>query len=334
MAIDKLPFTVAFADEMHPDGIALARRLFERVLLWTDEDYRRWIEEADGICNRAKRVPSADLLASKRLRVVSKQGVGVDTVDLKACREKNITVCNTPGINAERRVLFPVAELSLGLALSLNRRISELDRRGEVNIATSVMGRSMYGKTIGLVGMGNIGRATADKFRAACSCSIVAYDPFAPATAWTDDDTRSGPLAHKRVQTIEEMLPEVDVLSLHLPLTNETRGLVGKEFFDQMKEGAILLNASRGGIVNEADLFEALRPGSSSPLAGAALDALETEPPTKEAYGNTLYTLDNVLLTPHIGAATHEMQSLSARTVVEQLASCLMGKTEGISLVQ
>ncbi|KWU44048.1 putative phosphoglycerate dehydrogenase [Rhodotorula sp. JG-1b] len=316
----KYPYTVAFADEMHADGIALARELFTEVLLWSDSDYERWIEEADGICNRAKVIPTEQLKASKRLRVLSKQGVGVDTVDLATCHEKGVVVCNTPGINADA-----VAELSLGLVLSLLRRISELDRRaraGEVTPATAVMGRSLSGKTIGIVGMGNIGRLTAEKFQNACGCSIIAYDPFAPADIWSAKGT-SRAIPHERVATIEDMLSEVDVLSLHLPLTPTTRGMINRPVFARMKRDAVIVNAARGGIINEDDLYEALR---ARIIAGAALDALEVEPPTKERYGNTFYRLDNLIVTPHIGAATHEMQSLSARTAVEQLARVLQGE--------
>ncbi|GAA6031808.1 hypothetical protein JCM8097_002001 [Rhodosporidiobolus ruineniae] len=272
MATDLLPYTVAFADAFHADGIELARSLFQRVLLWSDEDYESWIEEADGICNRAKRIPSEDLLKSKKVKVLSKQGVGA--------------------------------------------------RTGEVNLATSVMGRSLYGKTIGVVGMGNIGRATAEKFQDASKCKVIAYDPYAPKEIWAADGDRRA-IEHTRVDSIEAMLDQVDVLSLHLPLLPSTRGLINKETFKQMKREAIVINAARGGIVNEHDLYEALR---DRIIAGAALDALETEPPTKEAYGDNFYTLNNVLLTPHIGAATHEMQSLSARTVVRQLAALLQGE--------
>ncbi|GAA5852327.1 hypothetical protein JCM8547_006739 [Rhodosporidiobolus lusitaniae] len=314
----KLPYTVAFADEMHADGIALARYLFERVLLWSDEDFDTWVTDADGLCNRAKRIPSELLLKSEKVRVLSKQGVGVDTIDLEACKKKRITVCNTPGLNAD-------TQLSLGLALSLLRRISELDRRsraGEVNYPTAVMGRSLGGKTIGIVGMGNIGRATAEKFQDACKCTVIAYDPYAPADIWSaKGDKRAIP--HTRVDSIEAMLDQVDILSLHLPLLPATKGLINKEMFEKMKREAIIINAARGGIVNESDLYLALRDRT---IAGAALDALETEPPTQEAYGQSFYTLNNVVLTPHIGAATHEMQSMSARTVVDQLARLLDGK--------
>ncbi|GAA5840579.1 hypothetical protein JCM11251_007618 [Rhodosporidiobolus azoricus] len=317
----RLPYTVSIADEIHADGIALARELFERVILWSDEDYDTWVTEADGICNRAKRIPSADLKKSQKVRVLSKQGVGVDTVDLDTCREKGITVCNTPGINAES-----VAELSLGLTLSLLRRITELDRRaraGESNVATSVMGRSLYRKVIGVVGMGNIGRMTAEKFQDASRCSVIAYDPYAPKDIWSaKGDLRA--IEHTRVDSIEAMLDQVDVLSLHLPLLDSTRGLFDKSMFSRMKREAIIINAARGGIVNEKDLYEAL---STRTIAGAALDALETEPPTKEAYGDNFYTLNNVVITPHLGAATHEMQSLSATTVVRQLATLLQGET-------
>ncbi|GAA5899538.1 hypothetical protein JCM6882_001144 [Rhodosporidiobolus microsporus] len=320
MATDKLSYTVAVADEMHADGIALARDLFERVILWSDEDYSSWVEEADGICNRAKRIPSEDLLRSKKVRALSKQGVGVDTIDLEACRKRGITVCNTPGINAEA-----VAELSLGLALSLLRRITELDRRaraGEVNVATSVMGRSLSGKVLGVVGMGNIGRLTAEKFQNACDCSVIAYDPFAPEDVWEAKGERRA-IQHTRVDSIEAMLDRVDVLSLHLPLLPQTRGLINKDTFSRMKREAIVINAARGGIINEEDLYEAL---SGNIIAGAALDALETEPPTKEAYGDNFYKLNNIILCPHVGASTQEVQSHSARTVVKQLAQLLQGE--------
>ncbi|GAA5988165.1 hypothetical protein JCM10908_002090 [Rhodotorula pacifica] len=320
MATEVLPYTIAVADELHADGIALARQLFAQVLLWSDPDYERWIEEADGICNRAKVIPTEHLKASKKLRYLSKQGVGVDTVDLETCREKGITVCNTPGINADA-----VAELSLGLVLSLMRRISELDRRaraGEVNLATTVMGRGLSGKTVGIVGMGNIGRLTAEKFQNACGCSVIAYDPFAPEDIWEAKGTLRA-IPHKRVTAFEDMLADVDVLSLHLPLTPKTRGMINKSVFERMKRDAVVMNAARGGIIDENDLYEALR---ARIIAGAALDALEVEPPTKEMYGATFYQLDNLILTPHIGAATHEMQSLSARTVVEQLAQLLRGE--------
>lgn len=312
----KLPFKVYAPDNFHPGGIEHARELFETVVSINDIGVQDWPQHADGLMSRAIPISGSQIRSATKLRAISKQGVGTDTLDLVAAKEQGITVVNTPGINASA-----VAELVYGMVLSLKRRITEADRRmrsGEKLIATKCMGSGLTGNTIGIVGMGNIGKATAKLFSAASGCNLVAYDPFAPNDAWND-------LKHTRVANLEDMLGSVDVLSLHLPLTPKTKGLIGKAEMDKMRKGCVIVNASRGGIVDEKDLFEALKQGK---IAGAALDALEHEPASKEKYGDTLYTLDNVVLTPHLGAATNEVQELSARAVAEQLALVLSGAGE------
>lgn len=312
----KLPYKVYAPDNFHPGGIERARELFETVVAIGDEGVENWPQEADGLMSRAIPITGEQIRSATKLRAISKQGVGVDTLDIAAAKEQGITVVNTPGINASA-----VAELVYGMVLSLKRRITEADRRmrsGEQLIATKCMGSGLSGKTIGIVGMGNIGKATARLFSVASECPLIAYDPFAPKDAWSD-------LKHTRVQDLKEILDKVDVLSLHLPLTLKTRGLISRTEIEQMRRGTVIVNASRGGIVDEADLFAALKTGR---IAGAALDALEHEPASKEQYGNTLYTLPNVVLTPHLGAATDEVQELSARAVAEQLALVLSGASE------
>lgn len=312
----KLPYKVYAPDNFHPGGIERARELFETVVAMGDEGVQNWAQDADGLMSRAIPITGEQIRSALKLRAISKQGVGVDTLDTDAAKECGITVVNTPGINASA-----VAELAYGMVISLKRRITEADRRmrsGEQLIATQCMGSGLSGKTVGIVGMGNIGKATARLFSLASECRLIAYDPFAPKDAWSD-------LKHARVQDLNEMLDKVDVLSLHLPLTPKTRGLIGKAEMALMRNDAVIVNASRGGIVDEADLFEALRTGR---LGGAALDALEYEPASKDRYGETLYTLPNVVLTPHLGAATSEVQELSARAVAEQLALVLSGAPE------
>lgn len=312
----KLPFKVYAPDNFHPGGIQRARELFETVVAMGDAGVEDWAQHADGLMSRAIPITGEQIRSATKLRAISKQGVGVDTLDIEAAKQSGIIVVNTPGINASA-----VAELVYGMVLSLKRRITEADRRmrsGEQVIATQCMGSGLSGKTIGIVGMGNIGKATARLFSLASECPIIAYDPFAPKEAWSD-------LKHTRVEKLEDMLAKVDVLSLHLPLTPKTRGLISKDQIDRMRTGAVIVNASRGGIVHEGDLFDALKTGR---IAGAALDALEHEPASAEKYGKTLYTLNNVVLTPHLGAATSEVQELSARAVAEQLALVLSGAPE------
>lgn len=310
-ATARLPFKVYAPDNFHSAGLERARQLFETVVTMQDDEVNDWPQDAHGLMSRAKPITAQQINAAKQLQVISKQGIGVDTIDVQAAKECGITIVNTPGINAEA-----VAELTYGLVVSLKRRITEADRRmrsGERIVATDCMGSSLHGKTVGLVGMGNIGKATARMFSIASGCKLIAYDPYAPADAWSD-------LPHKRVDRIEDILMHADVLSLHVPLTKSTRDLIGQKQLSMMKKEAVIVNASRGGIINEADLFDALRDRT---IAGAALDTLEHEPASREHYGKTLFTLDNLVLTPHLGAATDEMQAKSAVAVADNLAAVL-----------
>ena len=234
--------------------------------LVTNQDPRvkNWKGEAEGLMIRSEtRLSAQDLNDAKKLRVIVKQGVGIDNVDLEAAKQLGITVCNTPGMNSEA-----VAELTLSLALSVARRVNELDRRirsGEKIVRSLALGQSLYKKTIGIVGMGNIGRVVARKWIGAMEGAVIAYDPLAPKDVWSD-------IAHRRVGTLEELISEADVVTLHVPLTADTKNMIGKEQFSRMKPSTIFINAARGGVVNEAALLEAL---TSKKIYGAALDASE-----------------------------------------------------------
>ncbi|KAJ5738745.1 hypothetical protein N7493_001900 [Penicillium malachiteum] len=174
-------------------------------------------------------------------------------------------------------------------------------------------GLTLYKKTLGIIGMGNIGRTVAEIFRGAFDAEIIAYDVFMPDNAWPHLD-------HKRVQDIQEVIKNADILSVHVPLTNETRDLISYKEIQSMKQNAILINAARGGIVNEADLTKALSEGH---LWGAGLDCHEHEPPSFEKYGPLWENL-NVVSTPHIGAATRQAQTASAMAAVNNLYEYLM----------
>jgi len=297
-------------DAFHEAGIALARQHAE-VVGWPDPAVRDWPEHADGVMVRMSPITAADLARARHVKVICKQGVGVDTIDLQAATARGIPVLRTPGINSEA-----VAELGFALALSVTRRTARFDRMlraGEEIVRPRHLGIEMQGKTVGIVGMGAIGTATARKWVGAFSARILAFDPHAPADAWAD-------IPHRRVASLQDMLPLVDLLTLHLPLTPQSRNLVDRAAIAAMKPDAVLVNVSRGGLVDEAALYEAMRAGH---LFGAGLDVWEQEPPPPD---HPLLTLPNVVATPHAAGGTHDTQVRSSLTVAQQVIDVLAGK--------
>jgi len=290
-------------------GLDLVAREAE-LITWDDPRAGNWHEDADGLMVRLTPLTRDDFARAKRLRVVAKQGVGVETIDLRAARDHGITVCNTPGVNSEA-----VAEMALTLALSLGRRVAEMDRAvragGRVS-RENFLGQEAWGRTVGIVGMGNIGTRVARKWHGAFESRILALDPYVPADRWSD-------LPHERVASLAEMLPRVDVLTLHLPLTSESRGMVGAAELAAMKPTAILINTARGGIVDEGALSAALAAGH---LFGAGLDAFAVEPPTVD---NPLVSHPNVICTPHAAGGTRDTQVKSSIAVARQLLDVLGG---------
>ncbi|OJJ57962.1 hypothetical protein ASPSYDRAFT_32049 [Aspergillus sydowii CBS 593.65] len=308
-------------DPYHPDAISLLQQqtAWIDVVLWDGNDNIKstWHEHASGLLIRSETQLNAnDFHLARNLRVVAKQGVGVDNIDLEAARAAGVAVHNTPGLNSES-----VAELTLALGLALSRRVVEVDRmqRGGGRIVRSgMLGRSLFRKTVGIVGMGNIGRLSARKWIGACEVRVIGYDPVAPLDVWREGEN---PIPHTRVQALDELLVMSDVVLLHLPLLESTRGLIGDRELDLMKDKAILINAARGGIVDEDALLRALR---ERKIGGAALDALEIEPPSLEKYQD-FFDLGNVIITPHIGASTVENQINSGVAAVKTLLAVLQG---------
>jgi D-3-phosphoglycerate dehydrogenase len=296
-------------DEIYPGGVELAQKRAE-VVRWDDPRVKNWHEDADGLMIRLTRITAADFARAKRLKVVVKQGVGVDNIDLAAARDKGVVVCNTPGVNADA-----VAELTLGLTLAVARRIAECDRRnradGTIDRAR-FLGLELGGKTVGIIGMGNIGTRVGRKFHAAFGAHIIAYDPYVPANHWPD-------IPHERLASLDEMWPRADVITPHVPLTAETRGIVGSAGLARMKPTAIVVNAARGGVVDEPALYEALKAGR---IFGAGLDVFVTEPPSNR---DPLLGLPNVVVTPHAGGGTLETQAKSSIAVAETLLAVLDG---------
>ncbi|KAH7381368.1 putative D-3-phosphoglycerate dehydrogenase [Phaeosphaeria sp. MPI-PUGE-AT-0046c] len=302
-------------DPYHADAISLLQSFKNiTVILPNDTRNNNWHEDADAILLRSDtHIRPADFSEAKSLRLIVKQGVGVDNIDLEAAKAANVAVHNTPAINSET-----VAELCLALALSLSRRVCEFDRKlrnGEKMARSQMLGLSLYRKTVGIIGMGNIGRESAIKWKGAFDCKIIAYDPFAK------DDIWSG-IKHQRATNIKSLLREADVVSLHVPLLPTTKGMIGAEELGSMKDNAILINAARGGLVDEQALLSVLKEGR---IWGAVLDAVEVEPPTLETCKEFL-NLNNVIITPHVGASTIENQVNSGKMAVQILKDALDGK--------
>jgi phosphoglycerate dehydrogenase-like enzyme len=240
--------------------------------------------------------------------------LGIDKLDANACKARNIKIFNTPGVNAQA-----VAETVLALTMSVAReigRVTAVQSRGEVIPKEKCSGLILDQKTIGIVGMGAIGQRVAKIFHYGLGCNIVAYDPLLPKDAWSH-------IPHQRAETLETLLEKSDVVTLHIPLLPQTRGLISYPQLSLMKSNAILINTARGGIINETDLERALKEGL---IWGAGLDCHEQEPPTKERYGG-LWETGRVVSTPHIGAATSQTQMETAMAAMDLLNDFIHSET-------
>ena len=239
------------------------------------------------------------------LRVISRYGVGIDRVDLKAAKEKNIVLCNTPGVNANA-----VADLTIGLLICIARKLPLLDRKTREGQWPRSTGIELNGKILGILGLGAVGKAVA-KRAAGFSMKIMAHDPVIDL----EYVKSNGIIA----ASFGEVIREADFLSLHLPLTEETRNIISEGIMGGMKKGAIIINTARGGLIDENAAFGFLKAGQ---LGGLGLDAFETEPPGP----SPLFALDNVVVSPHTGAHTAEATAAMAELSVKNLVEVLSGR--------
>jgi D-3-phosphoglycerate dehydrogenase / 2-oxoglutarate reductase len=295
-------------DAFHLSGVDYAAQHFE-VVRWDDPRVKNWREDADGVMVRGTRMRAEDFARAKKLKIVGKQGVGYDNIDIEAAKKHGIPVCRTPGVNSEA-----VAEMAMTLGLSVARRATETDRMiraGAKVEREKLLGVEMWQKTVGIVGMGNIGTLSARKWRGAFDAKIIGYDPY--VEGWKD-------IPHRKVSSLEELLKEADLVTLHVPLTKETKPLIGKAELALMKKTAIVVNTARGGVVDEAALYDALEAGK---LFGAGLDVWEVEPPAQD---HPLLGLPNVIATPHAAGGTHDTQVRSSMQVAQQVVDVLQGK--------
>jgi D-3-phosphoglycerate dehydrogenase len=243
------------------------------------------------------------------LKCIIRFGVGMDNVDLDYAKQREIAVLSTPLAPAKA-----VAEYTVALALSMLRNIPTASQAMAAGSWVSTRGRSLSDKRVGIIGLGNVGRAAARLFRA-FGCTVSAYDPFAPASSEEEN--------YVRILELEELISTSDVVSLHVPLSTETRNMIRLPELMLMKKNAVLINTSRGAIINEADLYSALTQGH---LGGVALDVFEEEP-----YRGSLLGLDRTLLTPHIASNTFEAKSLMSREAAGKLGEFLADQVKANS---
>lgn len=266
------------------------------------------IRAADAAIVRSATRITADLLADPgRLKAVARAGVGVDNIDVEAATRKGIVVMNTPGGNTTS-----AAEHTIALMFALSRHIPAADAGMKVGKwdRNKFVGTQVTGKTLGVIGLGRIGREVAER-AIGLGMTVVAFDPFVTPEKVTE-------LGYNAAASVDEMLPKVDYLTVHVPLTEETRGLIAAPQLAKMKRSARLLNVARGGIIDEQALANALKAGT---VAGAGIDVFGTEPPPAD---HPLLAAPNVVLTPHLGASTVEAQENVAVEAAQLLADFLL----------
>jgi D-3-phosphoglycerate dehydrogenase len=287
--------------------------------MWDDPRRDRWPEEADAVLVRQSPI-TPDLVARiEKAQIVSKHGIGCDAIDLAGLRAKGIPVVNTPGANSEA-----VAELAIALALGMSRCIVMSDREtraGKPIAPDKNTGTSWWGKTVGIIGMGNIGRRVAKKWHGAFDMTVLGFDPWMPPQGWETLDVPVTPM-----ETLEQMLPAIDLLTIHIPLTDESRNMIGDKEMRLMKPTASIVSDARGGIVDEMALYAALKEGR---LHGAALDVFEKEPPPPD---HPLFEIPGFVGTPHIGAGAVETKARCSEMAAQQILDFLAG-AEPVNLV-
>jgi D-3-phosphoglycerate dehydrogenase len=303
---------VLVTEPIHADGLALLKEHVEVVQGkgTTTEEIIEQAKGCHGILIRSAKIPKEVMEATPTLEVVGKHGIGVDNIDVAHATDNNIMVVNAPESNVNA-----VAEHALALILEVSKNLRMLDmevRKDNFKSRSAVVNMELRGKTAGLVGLGKISSLLAEKLLA-LGLKVVAYDPFVKVE-----------VAEKmgvELSDLDNLLKVSDIVSLHVPLNDATAGMIGKAQFEMMKPSAFLINVARGPVVNEVELYDALK---NNVIRGAGIDVFEVEPPQAD---NKLFELNNVTMSPHNAALTDEaliaMATHSARGIVD----CLNGET-------
>lgn len=299
-------FRVLVLGNVREEGLSILREFAELTILpepVQKSDLIAAIAQADGILHKIAKTDAEVIAAQRKLQIIARHGVGLDDLDLDAIRDAGVPVSITMTANSNA-----VAEATLGLALAAARKFVQGDamiKRDKTWERERLMGREISGSTVGIVGFGRIGRRVASLFDAFGS-DVVVYDAFPVAEA------------HYPVLVLDELLKVSDFVCLHCPLLPETQGLINDARLAMMKPGAILVNTSRGGLIDMDALVSALENGR---IGGAALDVFDEEPPDFE---HPLFALSNVLTTPHVAAMTVEAQVAMAVLAAEEIRRVLV----------
>ena len=292
---------------------ALARETFEKRGVEVDvktglspEELINIIGDYDGLAVRSSTTVTPEIMdAAKNMKVIGRAGIGVDNIDVKAATGKGVIVMNTPFGNS-----ITTAEHAIAMMFSLAREIPQANASTHAGKweKSKFMGVELYGKTLGVIGCGNIGSIVANR-ALGLKMNVIAFDPFLT-------EERAKQMNVKKVE-LDELIAKADFITLHVPKTDKTAGMLGKSQFEKMKDGVRIINCARGGLIDEAALKDALDNGK---VAGAALDVFEVEP----AKDNILFGHEKVICTPHLGASTSEAQVNVAIQVAEQMSDYLL----------
>ncbi len=302
---------VLVADPIAEEAIDFMRKNGLEVDVKTDishEELLDIVRDYDALIVRSRTKVTRDVIErAEKLKIIGRAGVGVDNIDVSFATERGIVVVNAPGGNS-----VSAAEHTIGLIISLVRKIPQADRSVKEGKweRKKFVGIELRGKTLGIIGLGRIGYEVAKRMRC-FEMNILAYDPYV-------SEERAKSVGAKLVD-LEELLKNSDIITIHVPKTKETEKMISYREFEMMKDGVYIVNAARGGIVDERALYDAI---VSSKVAGAALDVYEREPPDKD---NPLLKLENVVTTPHIGASTREAQMIVGMTVAEDIVNFFKG---------
>jgi D-3-phosphoglycerate dehydrogenase len=295
---------VLVSDPLAKEGIEILKKAGIEVVEKTGlspEELVKVIPEFDGIVVRsATKVTKEVIEAGKNLKVIGRAGIGLDNVDRETAKAKNIKVLNTPTATS-----ISVAELALGMMLGAARRIPQATASTKAGKweKKQFKGFEVFGKKLGIIGIGRIGTELAKRARA-LGMDVVAYDPYVKTHE------------HAKIVDLDTLMKESDYISLHIPKTDETAHILNKAAFDKMKDGVVIVNCARGGVVDENALYDAIKAGK---VRIAGVDVYESEP----AKENKLFELDQVIVTPHIGAQTSEGQLRAGTQIAELVRDAL-----------
>jgi D-3-phosphoglycerate dehydrogenase len=302
---------VLVTENIHAIGWETLQRAGLDAVAWPGAEQQPLVQavaDVQAVLVRVAKLTAEVIQAGKRLRIIGKHGVGTDNIDIPAATKQGVLVTNTPQANSTS-----VAEHALALLLAVARRIGESDRdlaTGKIRAQKVYQGVELSGKVMGIVGLGSAGYRLARMAGQGLGMHVIGFDPY--KSPWPADV--------EHFQDLAALLSQADFISIHVPLTKETRNLIGRESLPTMKPSAILVNTARGGVVDEAAVAEALKAGR---IGGAGLDVIESEPLKPD---HPLNGVPNLILTPHMAGVTEEAMMHMAQDAAEDIVRVLTGE--------